>query len=135
NSRPQCEAAPDESSSCGTQPANISVIHRRCRSADQLTGVHQPCTPGWLISRVCTRSAIEQPFILIPEQPFILTAVFPYQFSVGCCAESITSTSTRARGGSSLRPSCSCSAVVNSGSPSESGRRRPGVGFLANRMS
>src|SRR5262245_39425888 len=69
------------------------------------------CTPGWLISRVCTRSVIEQPFILIPEQPFILTAVFPYQFSVGCCSESITSTSMGPLRDSSLRPSCSSNAV------------------------
>jgi putative transposase len=31
--------AHDEPRSCGTQPANIRVIHRSCRSADQLTGL------------------------------------------------------------------------------------------------
>jgi len=54
------EAAPDEPRSCGTQPANIRVIHRRCRSADQLTESQQRARPDGLISRARTRGVIEE---------------------------------------------------------------------------
>jgi len=40
--------APDEPRSCGTQPANIRLIHCRWRSADQLTGVHHRARPDGL---------------------------------------------------------------------------------------
>ena len=43
-----------------SRPANIRVIHRRCRSADQLTGSQPRARPDGWASRACTWTAIEE---------------------------------------------------------------------------
>jgi hypothetical protein len=86
----------------------IPVIHRRCRSAAQLTGSQRRARPDGRTRRACTRSAIEARRL---AQPSPLTPVSPHQSSVGRWMASTTSTSTAPRCASSFSPSCSCSAA------------------------
>ena len=59
-----------------SRPANIRVIHRRCRSADQMTGYTQRPAPGWLRSRVRGFEVLSNVY-----EPLTLDTVFPYQKS------------------------------------------------------
>jgi hypothetical protein len=59
------------------QPANIRVIHRRCRSADQLTWYRQRPAPGWLDKPGAGLIVLSNEEVLIGS----LTTVFPYQKS------------------------------------------------------
>jgi hypothetical protein len=57
-----------------SRPANIRVIHRRCRSADQMTGYRQCPHPDGLIRRVRAQLANGREVLNCS-----LTPVFPYQ--------------------------------------------------------